>query len=303
VASRGTAYYRLRRSRRTFDDVVSLLAEGNTPATLSRAFAMCASTVLRWRDRAAAHARRFSDQNATMEDPVEIQVDEVRSYGIGDGERSWVFSGIEVWSRYWAGVHVGRRTLRTTKLFMRSLARTCPQDRAGPPVIVATDDLKYYVPAFRRTFPPTCVHVQVKNRYARGRILRTRARLVTGSMARMEAAQRRSEDSKRPNTSYIERLNLTMRRSCSYLHRRTPARVRNPQHLADLLEIIRCHYNFVRPHSSLKFGKETRTPAMQAGIVDRRLTLREIFSTVFPPRQHTVQNFRDGSGRIEVRWS
>ena len=43
------------------------------------------------------------------------------------------------------------------------------------------------------------------------------------------------------------------------------------------IEILRCHYNFVRPHRALKFGRETRTPAMQAGLAARRLTLREGF--------------------------
>ena len=41
--------------------------------------------------------------------------------------------------------------------------------------------------------------------------------------------------------------------------------------------MLRCYYNFVRPHRALKFGRETRTPAMQAGLTTRRLTLREIF--------------------------
>ena len=43
------------------------------------------------------------------------------------------------------------------------------------------------------------------------------------------------------------------------------------------LELLRCHYNFVRPHGALKFGREVRTPAMQAGLATRRLTFREIF--------------------------
>ena len=43
------------------------------------------------------------------------------------------------------------------------------------------------------------------------------------------------------------------------------------------LELLRCYYNFVRPHGALTFGRETRTPAMQAGLATRRLTLRDIF--------------------------
>ena len=34
---------------------------------------------------------------------------------------------------------------------------------------------------------------------------------------------------------------------------------------------------FVRPHGALKFGREIRTPAMQAGLTIRRLTFRDIF--------------------------
>ena len=46
------------------------------------------------------------------------------------------------------------------------------------------------------------------------------------------------------------------------------------------LEVLRCYYNFVRPHGALKFGRETRTPAMQAGLATRQLTLRDIFMSL-----------------------
>ena len=50
-----------------------------------------------------------------------------------------------------------------------------------------------------------------------------------------------------------------------------------PTTLEAHLELLRCYYNFGRPHGALKFGRETRTPAMQAGLATRRLTLRDIF--------------------------
>ena len=49
---------------------------------------------------------------------------------------------------------------------------------------------------------------------------------------------------------------------------------------SDIAELLRCYYNFVRPHGALKFGRETRTPAMQAGLVSRRLTFRDIFESL-----------------------
>jgi len=42
----------------------------------------------------------------------------------------------------------------------------------------------------------------------------------------------------------------------------------------------RRYYNFVRPHGGLKFGREARTPAMQAGLVAKRLTFRAVFTAV-----------------------
>ena len=146
----------------------------------------------------------------------------------------------------------------------------------------------------RRAFGPTAVYVQVDNLYRGNQIVRPRARLVLGTEWRYEAAKRRMEDSSRPNTAFIERLNLLMRHGCSYLRRRTAAPMRKPQKLTNALDILRCFYNFVRPHSSLRFGKVTRTPAMQAEIFSRPLTFREIFCWVPPPRPR--------SKRAKLQW-
>ncbi len=75
---------------------------------------------------------------------------------------------------------------------------------------------------------------------------------------------------------------LTIRQSSAYLTRRTLFHARSKEKLEEHLEILRCHYNFVRPHGALKFGRETRTPAMQAGLTTRRLTFREVF-VCLPP--------------------
>ena len=58
---------------------------------------------------------------------------------------------------------------------------------------------------------------------------------------------------------------------------------RSTERLDEHLELLRCYYNFVRPHGALNFGREIRTPAMQAGLTTRRLTFRDIFlATTIP---------------------
>ncbi len=74
------------------------------------------------------------------------------------------------------------------------------------------------------------------------------------------------------------RLNLTIRRGSAYLNRRSPCHARKKRTLDDHLELLRCYYNFCRPHGSLKFGTMIRTPAMQAGLATRKLSLKAIFT-------------------------
>ena len=289
LATTGTIYHRLRHKQETLDRVVSMAAEGVSKTSTSRALGVSWSTADRWIDRAAAHMQRFSQAHARVPDPVELQVDEIRASRTNDHKSTWIYSGIEVWSRFWTNFFVGRRTKRSTLLFVRGVRDAC--DAITAPTLVTSDSFKYYTAAMRKTMSPQCAYVQIDNHYARDRILRTESRLVMGSIALLEQARARSEDSKKPNTSYAERLNLFMRRGCAYLHRRTTSTVRATKKLESMLWILHAHYNFVRPHSSLRFGKVCRTPAMQAGIFDRHLTIREILKWRPPPggtRSNTV---------------
>ena len=70
----------------------------------------------------------------------------------------------------------------------------------------------------------------------------------------------------------------TIRQSSASLSRQTLSQARSEGKLEEHLELLRCHYNFVRPHGALKVGREVRTPAMQAGLATRRLTFREVFA-------------------------
>jgi hypothetical protein len=80
------------------------------------------------------------------------------------------------------------------------------------------------------------------------------------------------------NTSFIERHNLTIRQGSSYLCRRSACHAKETRPLEEHLELLRLHYNFIRPHSALRFGAEVRTPAMQAGLAARKLSFRDVFT-------------------------
>jgi hypothetical protein len=153
-------------------------------------------------------------------------------------------------------------------------------DYVGPPLIV-TDGFGQYTWAIRRIFGNACVYGQVVKTRRNNRVVRVDRKLVVGSRDYLEETLWESEDSRTLNTSFVERHNLTIRQGCSYLHRRSTGHARCKDQLEAHLELLRCHYNFVRGHMGLKYGADLWTPAMQAGTEKKPLSFRQIYTMAF----------------------
>ena len=145
--------------------------------------------------------------------------------------------------------------------------------------MVTTDGFDDYETVVRRLLGVACVYGQVIKTRRSNRVIRIERQLKVGSKHRLQDALGESEDSATLNTSFIERLNLTIRQGSAYLQRRSPCHARGADKLGEHVELLRCHYNFVRRHRGLKFGRTCRTPAMQAGLANRPLSFRDIFSS------------------------
>jgi hypothetical protein len=143
--------------------------------------------------------------------------------------------------------------------------------------LIATDGFEFYKRVVCRILGPAFLYGQIIKTRRNDRIIKVERRTLIGDTWEFEETLRDSEDSSKLNTSFVERLNLTIRQGTAYLFRRTIYQARRKEHLEDHLELLGCYYNFVRPHRALKFGSEMRTPAMQAGLITRPLTFREIF--------------------------
>jgi transposase-like protein/IS1 family transposase len=282
----GTIYHRLRFPAHKLDLALTMTLEGASQAAICRALEASRSTVGRWLDRAASHARTFNETIVKGVDAYELQADEIRSFGQGRGARSWVFNTIEVWSRLWLSTRTGSRTLANCLALLRDSRRRCIASTAC--VLISTDGYPGYPSAVRQAWGPSCCHGVTNKIFRGGQIRRVHHHHVLGAEWQFEAAFERSEDSEDLNTAYIERLNLFIRRALVCLHRRTSSALQSRTKLEDLIELLRCYYNFVRRHGALKFGREVRTPAQQAGLVTRRLSFRDILTA-----------FRPGS---RVRW-
>ena len=169
---------------------------------------------------------------------------------------------------------MGRRSYKNTLTHFRDVFK---RSVLGKLLLIVTDGFEFYERVVRRVFPPSCLYAQVLKTRRKDRIIKVERRNAIGSQAQFEEALLESEDSSTLNTSFIERLNLTLRQACAYLTRRTTCHASSHDQLENQLEIVRFHYNFLRPHRALKFGEEARTPAMQTGLLNRRFSFREIF--------------------------
>jgi IS1 family transposase len=273
----GTPYHRLQHRRVTFDEVATLSVEGLNKSAIARVKRITWNTVDRWLQRAADSCRRFNDQKIDGIAILELQADEIRTIIHDKKQPIWIFAAIEVWSRLWPSTVVGRRSYRNTLTLFRDISNRSNLEHVP---LIATDGFAFYVKVICRVFGPACLYDQVIKTRRNNRITKVERRAVIGAAWRFEKALNDSEDSSKLNTSFIERLNLTIRQGAAYLFRRTICHARWKERLEDHLELFRCYYNFIRPHRALKFGPEIRTPAMQAGLVSKRLSFREIFVAV-----------------------
>jgi IS1 family transposase len=181
---------------------------------------------------------------------------------------------MEVCSRLWSSTVVGRHSYANTKaLFSDTLLRG---EVVGTPLIM-TDGFEFYERVIRRLLGVACIYAQVIKTWRKDRVTRVERRAIIGTTRRLEKALDESEDSARANTAYIERLNLTIRQSVAYLRRRSPTHARCERRLHRQLELARCHYNFIRRHTGLRFGRALRTPSMVAGLRDRGCSFRDVF--------------------------
>ena len=111
------------------------------------------------------------------------------------------------------------------------------------------------------------------------RVVSVERRIVFGDEQKIDEILESSTVSKSVNTSYIERVNLTLRQHCRRLTRKTNGFSKEQRNLKAQILLVMAYYNFVLPHRSLKIkGKSSRTPAMVANLTNHKWSMSELLS-------------------------
>ncbi len=220
-----TPYHRIQYSKNLFDEVVAMSVEGVSKSAIARIKGISWNTVARWLERAAAAARRFNDAMTQGFSLDELQLDEIRTFAPRKSEVCWVFTSIEVRSRLWPSTVVGRRSYRNTEKLLRE---TIHRGEFATPFLITTDGFKYYKRVVQQLLGPACLYGQVQKMWRNNRVIKVERAPILCSDWRLKDALLDSEDSSTLNTSFIERLQLTIRQGSSYLGRRSSGTSSSP---------------------------------------------------------------------------
>lgn len=304
-ATKGTLFYRLRTDPQMVMCVIVLLAYGCPLQAIVKAFGFDERTVKSWWQRAGAHCERVHEHVVGQRrlDLQQVQADEIKVRV--QGGFVWLAMAIMVSTRLWLG---GVISPRRDKVLIRQLAERIRAVALCRPLLLAVDGLPSYLKAFQRTFRtqlpsygrrgrprlvawPDIAIVQVVKRRM-GTTLHIERRVVQGCLQQIECLRQTTQGVPGViNTAYIERLNATFRLRLSWLTRRTRTLAQQPQTLTAGMYIVGCFYNLCDVHHSLRIrlwvGRHDyrwvqRTPAMAAGLTDRRWTVDELLKFQVP---------------------
>ena len=151
----GTPYYRLKKPRRTFDEVATMSVEGMSKSSIARSKGLAWNTVAHWLDLAAQFAERFNDHMIRDFELLEVQADEICTFVQGKKSPIWIFTTLEVWSRLWVSWIVGRRIYENAK---RVISDTCKRGRIQSQVLFTTDGYQPYEWAVKALLGVACVY-------------------------------------------------------------------------------------------------------------------------------------------------
>ena len=315
--------------------VLACLAEGLGIRATARVFEVALKTVLHWLVEAAEQLRAFTSHFLCEVHVQQVQLDELYAVlsAVKDGKMSedeaihrlsrsphWVWTAIDPPSKLLLAIAAGPRMRAMAQRVVHQVVQVLAP---GCVPLCLTDGFKEYMTALLSHFGswvqperrqakgpapkprwmplPALLYAQVIKTTRRRRLVRVIHRVVFGTC---EAVQQvLAACGWQINTSFVERLNLTIRQHVAAIGRRVSTLCKGEEGLDQQLALYHGYYNFCLPHGSVRqplpqpvptnstgSAKQWRpcTPAMAAGLTDHVWSLQEVLLYRVPPWPQTI---------------
>lgn len=304
-AKEGTMFAGLRKPTSLIVIVVTLVAYGCPLQAIVHAFDLDERTVARWRDRAGSHCEKVHKDKIEQRtlDMIHVQIDEI--WVKARKTIAWMGLAMMVPTRLWIAGVVSQTRDRGLADHLVQQVRRCSKTLCD--LLICTDGWSPYPNSIKRAFREKIQRAGKRGRCSFevwpglqiGTVIKKTVKkhlkevIRTMSHGTLEKAMELltpSNGSTLLNTSFIERLNGTMRE-------RLAALTRKSRHASEKLfafhtgmYLIGCSYNFCWYHQELSKSIEKGglgmlcTPAMASGLTDHQWSLFELLSyKVAPP--------------------
>lgn len=259
--------------------VIAALVEGNSVRSTVRMTGVAKNTIAKLALELGAACARYQDETLRELPCKRLEMDEIwgfcyskqknvpadhrGEFGYGD---VWTFIAIDADTKLCPSFLVGSRDGGSATHFCQDLA-----GRLANRVQLTSDGHKMYLEAVEDAFGADVDYAMLQKIYAAPKTDEKRYSPAECIGCKKETIQG-SPNKKLISTSYIERQNLTVRMSMRRFTRLTNAFSKKVENLAAAVAIHFMHYNFCRPHMSLK----GRTPAQAAGVTSRRWAVEDM---------------------------
>ena len=331
----GTIFYGKQVAVELMVRVLACLAEGLGIRATARVFEVDPNTVLHWLVEAAEQLKAFSSHFLCKVHVQQVQLDELYAVlsAVKDGQMreeeairrlsrspQWVWTAIDPQSKLLLAILVGPRTQAMAQRVVHQVREVLAP---GCIPLCVTDGFKEYMSALLSHFGswvqperrqaqgpapkprwmplPELLYAQVIKTTRRRRLVRVSHRVVFGTFEAVQPVL--AACGWQINTSFVERLNLTIRQHVAAIGRRVSTLCKGEEGLAQQLALYHGYDNFCLPHGSLRqplpqpvptnstgSAKPWRpcTPAMAAGLTDHVWSLKEVLLYRVPPWPQTV---------------
>jgi len=323
----GTPFFDLKTPMEDVCIALNELTEGLGVRAVTRIHHVEPDTVLEWIKRAGQHCEQVSEYMMRELELTQVQLDELWTFVrkkerlLNEQEKAnsewgdnWIWIAFDPIHKLVVAMLVGDRT-EEEAMGLLSRLRARLAERHLP--LFTGDSLPHYAKAIlhifgawirpqrrgnRGRFPKPRPVPTEELRYAtvhkereKGRVVSVTTQVVYGRMKDIMACLK--PPGQTINTSFVERMNLTLRHLVSRLHRKTLCFSKKREYLEYHLHLSLAYYHFVLYHSSLRVRLpkpiptrgngspkiwEKRIPAMAAGLTDHAWSLKELLMCHVP---------------------
>ena len=263
--------------------IIRLLVEGSSLRSISRIVDVSFNTVLKLLPKVGSACEKFHTERVLNVSSERLQCDELWSFcyskqknvtnempeGAGD---VWTWTALDADTKLMVSWFVGDRSVESANYFMHDVAA-----RLVNRVQLTTDGHHAYLNAIDNAFHLDIDYAMLIKTYgaAEGKTSTERKyspNECTGIKKQIISGE---PNKKFISTSYVERSNLSIRMGNRRFTRLTNAFSKKIENHSHSLSLYFVYYNFCKIHKSLSV-----TPAMQAGLMKRVMSIEDIANLV-----------------------